>query len=177
MGYDFKTHIRTIPDFPKPGIQFRDVTTLFAHPQALAYSVEALAAMFRETAPDMVAGLEARGFVLGGAVATALGAGFVPMRKPGKLPSASISESYTLEYGEAALEVHVDAFLEGHRVLIIDDLIATGGTGLAGVKLARRLGAEVVGFGAVIDLPELGGAQRIRDAGVRVEALVAYEGH
>ncbi|MEO1292396.1 MAG: adenine phosphoribosyltransferase [Pseudomonadota bacterium] len=174
---DLKQHVRTIPDFPKPGIQFRDITTLFAHPGAFATAVDGLAQRFAGEKPDLVACLEARGFVLGGAIAVQLGAGFVPLRKAGKLPAEVISESYILEYGEAVLEVHADAVKPGQRVLLIDDLIATGGTGLAGVALIQRLGGEPAGFGAVIDLPDLGGADRIRDVGLRVETLIDYPGH
>ncbi|MEO1328827.1 MAG: adenine phosphoribosyltransferase [Pseudomonadota bacterium] len=174
---DLKAHIRTIPDFPKPGILFRDVTTLFQHGGAFAAAVDRMAAFAKAQGAEVIAGFDARGFILGGAVARSLQVGFVPLRKKGKLPHAVIGEAYTLEYGEETLEAHADSFSAGQRVLLVDDLIATGGTALAGISLARRLEAEVVGFAAVIDLPDLGGADRIRAAGVTVAALIAFEGH
>ena len=169
--------IRTIPDHPKPGILFRDITTLLADPVAFRAAVDALAAPFTDQKIDKVAGIEARGFILGGAVAHQLGAGFVPLRKRGKLPHATRAVEYALEYGEDAIEIHLDAIRPGERVFLIDDLIATGGTALAAVQLLRESGAEIVDMGAVIDLPELGGAARIRVAGVPVTALVSFEGH
>lgn len=174
---DLKAHIRTIPDFPEPGIMFRDVTTLFAHPDAFRETIARLVELAKADGPDHIAGYDARGFVLAGAIAEKLGLGVTLLRKKGKLPGETIVEEYRLEYGTAALEIHSDAVAPGQRVFLVDDLIATGGTGIAGVNLIRRLGAEVTGFGAVIDLPDLGGADRIRAAGVKVEALVAYEGH
>lgn len=174
---NLEDHIRTIPDFPKPGILFRDVTTLFQHGGAFAAAVEQLAERCAPYKPDLVAGLEARGFVLGGALAVRLGVGFIPIRKKGKLPSATIEESYQLEYGEATVEVHEDAAAAGHRVAVIDDLIATGGTGLAGNSLIRRLGAEVAVFGALVDLPDLGGSARLKAEGAPVEVLLSYPGH
>ncbi|MEM9725490.1 MAG: adenine phosphoribosyltransferase [Pseudomonadota bacterium] len=174
---DLKEHIRTIPDFPEPGIMFRDVTTLFQHAEAFRASIEQLAERIEPYKCDMVAGIEARGFILGGAVAARLGAGFVPLRKKGKLPSKTIEEAYALEYSQAVIEVHDDAAASGHRVAVIDDLIATGGTGIAGMSLIRRLGAEPVVFGALIDLPDLGGSKRIVDAGAPVEALMDFPGH
>jgi len=169
--------IRTIPDHPKPGILFRDITTLLADPVAFRAAVDALVAPFTDQKIDKVAGIEARGFILGGAVAHQLGAGFVPLRKRGKLPHATRAVEYALEYGEDAIEIHLDAIRPGERVFLIDDLIATGGTALAAVQLLRESGAEIVAMGAVIDLPELGGAARIRVAGVPVTALVSFEGH
>ncbi|MEL6281139.1 MAG: adenine phosphoribosyltransferase [Pseudomonadota bacterium] len=174
---NLKDHIRTIPDFPKPGIMFRDVTTLFAHPDGFRETISRLVEIARVGRPDHIAGYDARGFVLAGAIAEKLGLGVTLLRKKGKLPGDTIFEEYELEYGTAALEIHSDAVGPGQRVFLVDDLIATGGTGLAGVNLIRRLNAEVTGFAAVIDLPELGGADRIRSAGVEVEALVAFEGH
>lgn len=174
---DFKDHIRTIPDYPKEGILFRDVTTLFAHPQAFAAAVEALAAPFRTQSIDFVAGIEARGFILGGAVATALGLGFIPIRKSGKLPYKTIGRDYALEYGVDRVEVHVDAVSKGDRVLIIDDLIATGGTAEASIHLLRDCGADVVATAFVIDLPDLKGAEHIRAMNVDVHTLCAFEGH
>lgn len=174
---DLKEHIRSIPDFPKPGIMFRDVTTLFLNAEAFNESIEQLAERIRPYECDLVAGIEARGFVLGGALATRLGAGFIPLRKKGKLPGRTLEEAYALEYGQAVIEVHDDAAGDGHRVAVIDDLIATGGTGIAGMALIRRLGAEPVVFGALVDLPDLGGSERIREAGAPVEALMDFPGH
>lgn len=169
--------IRTIPDYPKSGILFRDVTTLLADARAFDHAVERLAAHFAHGGATKVAGLEARGFIFGGAVARALGVGFVPMRKRGKLPSATVRARYALEYGEDELEVHVDAFAKGEGVLVVDDLIATGGTAAAAIELVHRLGAHAVGAAFVIDLPDLGGARRIEALGVPVHALVSFSGH
>lgn len=166
--------IRTIPDYPKPGILFRDITTLLGDAAAFREAVNGLVDGWRDAKVDKVAGLEARGFILGGAVAAALGVGFVPIRKKGKLPHETIRVSYALEYGTDALEMHVDAVSPGERVLIIDDLIATGGTASAAVQLLQRRNAHVVGAGFVIDLPDLGGARRL---GIEVKALVAFAGH
>ena len=169
--------IRTIPDYPKPGILFRDITTLLADGKAFAAAVDGLAAPYVGVKIDKVAGLEARGFILGGAVAHRLGAGFVPLRKKGKLPHHRHSVEYELEYGVDCLEIHLDAVTPGERVLLIDDLIATGGTALAGVDLLKRCGAEIVAAAFVIDLPDLGGAERLRAAGLVVRALVSFVGH
>jgi adenine phosphoribosyltransferase len=169
--------IRTIPDYPKPGILFRDITTLLADARAFRQAVDELVQPLAGMKVDKVAGIEARGFILGGAVAHQLSAGFVPLRKKGKLPHATRSVEYALEYGVDVLEMHLDAVVAGEQVFLVDDLIATGGTALAAVHLLRQAGAEVVGLGAVIDLPELGGAARLRAAGVPVQALVAFEGH
>lgn len=174
---DLKSYIRTIPDFPAPGVQFRDVTTLFSHPVGFRDTIDQLVANAAPTKPDILAGYDARGFVLAGAMAVKLGLGVALLRKKGKLPAETIAESYALEYGEATLEIHRDALKAGQRVYLVDDLIATGGTGVAGIKLARRLDAMVAGFGTVIDLPELGGADKIRAEGVDVHALVAFDGH
>lgn len=170
-------HIRTIPDFPQPGIMFRDVTTLFQHPQAFAAAIEQMAEKIAPYNCDLIAGIEARGFVLGGALATRLGAGFVPLRKKGKLPGRTIEEAYALEYGQAVIEVHDDAARDGHRVAVVDDLIATGGTGIAGMSLIRRLGADPVVFCSLVDLPDLGGSKRIAEAGAPVEVLLEFSGH
>lgn len=170
-------HIRTIADFPKPGILFRDVTTLFQNGEAFASAIDQLAERLAPHRLDLIAGIEARGFVLGGALAYKMDLGFAAVRKKGKLPSATIEESYELEYGEAVIEMHQDAAAAGQRVAVVDDLIATGGTGLAGVSLIRRLGAEAVVFAALVDLPDLGGADKIRAAGAPVEALLTYPGH
>ena len=168
--------IRTIPDHPKPGIQFRDVTTLLGDAAAFRAAVDALVAPWTGVPLDKVAGIEARGFILGGAVAYQLGVGFAPVRKRGKLPHQTLLEEYELEYGVDAIEIHVDAVEPGDRVLLVDDLIATGGTAEAALKLLRRAGAEVCGAAFVVDLPELGGARRLAKLDVPVEALVAFEG-
>lgn len=174
---DFKAHIRTIPDYPKTGILFRDVTTLFAHPEAFAAAIDALAGPYKTQSIDYVAGIEARGFILGGAVATALGVGFIPVRKSGKLPYETVGRDYALEYGVDRVEVHVDAVSQGDRVLVVDDLIATGGTAEASIELLRDCGADVVAAAFVIDLPDLKGAERIRAMNVDVHALCAFDGH
>ena len=168
--------IRTIPDYPKPGIQFRDVTTLLGDARAFRAAVDMLVHPWAGQKIDKVAGIEARGFILGGAVAHQLSIGFAPVRKRGKLPHQTMLEEYELEYGTDAVEIHVDAVEPGDRVLLVDDLIATGGTAEAAIKLLRRAEAEVVGATFVIDLPDLGGAQRIEALGVPVQALVAFEG-
>lgn len=171
-----KDYIRTIVDFPHEGILFRDVTTLFADPRGLRLAVDQLVAPYAGTRIDKVAGLEARGFILGGAVAHQLSTGFVPIRKKGKLPGAVIAQAYKLEYGEAVVEVHDDAILAGERVLLVDDLLATGGTAEAGVSLIERLGGVVVGCAFVVDLPDLGGRARLEKRGLEVHALCSFEG-
>jgi len=171
-----RDYIRTIVDFPHEGILFRDVTTLFADPRGFRMAVDQMLHPYTGRRIDKVVGLEARGFILGGAVAHQLGCGFVPVRKKGKLPGAVISEHYTLEYGEAVVEVHDDAIAPGETVLLVDDLLATGGTAQAGIKLVERLGGEIVGCAFVIDLPDLGGRQRLEDMGMDVHALCAFEG-
>lgn len=173
---DLKSAIRTIPDHPKPGIMFRDVTTLFAQPAALAQAVQELAAPYRNMQIDHVVGIEARGFILGGALAIELGAGFVPLRKPGKLPANTLSQSYELEYGTDELHIHADAIRPGQRVLLTDDLIATGGTALAAVSLLKRVEAELVGACFIIDLPDLGGADKLRAIGCKLLNLLEFEG-
>ena len=174
---DLKTAIRTIPDFPKAGIMFRDITTLFGDARAFRRAVDELVQPFAGKKVDKVAGIEARGFILGGAVAHQLSTGFIPLRKKGKLPHKTVSVEYALEYGTDTIEMHVDGCAAGEKVMLIDDLIATGGTALAAVKLLQDAGAEVVAAGFVIDLPELGGADKLRAAGVPVSTLVAFEGH
>lgn len=169
-------YIRTIPDFPKPGIQFRDVTTLFADPRGFRIAIDQLLHPYAGLEIDKVAGLEARGFILGGAVAHQLSVGFVPIRKQGKLPGTTVSQSYQLEYGEAVMEVHDDAISAGERILIVDDLLATGGTAEAGIKLIERLGGDVVSTAFIIDLPDLGGRARIEALGFDVHTLCAFEG-
>jgi adenine phosphoribosyltransferase len=174
---DFKTVIRTIPDYPKPGVMFRDVTTLFGNPRAFRKAVDELVQPYAGVRIDKVAGIEARGFILGGAVAHQLSTGFVPIRKKGKLPFTTLGEDYDLEYGKDRVEIHIDAVSQGDHVIIVDDLIATGGTCFAAIKLLERAGAKVLGCLFVIDLPELGGAARIRALGKEVTTLVAFEGH
>ncbi|TDR94946.1 adenine phosphoribosyltransferase [Enterovirga rhinocerotis] len=172
-----KDVIRTIPDYPKPGIMFRDITTLLGDAWAFRRAVDELVQPYAGAKVDKVAGIEARGFILGGAVAHQLSAGFVPIRKKGKLPHETVRVSYLLEYGEDEMEMHADALVKGERVILVDDLIATGGTALGAVELLRRLGAEVVAACFVIDLPDLGGAEKLRAAGVDVRTLLAFEGH
>ncbi len=173
---DLAATIRTIPDYPKPGIQFRDITTLLGDATAFRETVAALVQPLAGVRIDKVAGIEARGFILGGAVAHQLGAGFVPLRKKGKLPHHTRTAEYALEYGVAAIEMHLDAILEGERVLLIDDLIATGGTALAAIQLLTQAKAHIVAAAMVIDLPELGGAERLRKWGVAVSTLVSFGG-
>ena len=172
-----KDSIRTIPDFPKPGIMYRDITTLLADPKALKESIAQLAKALRAYEPDMIAGIEARGFIFGAAVAAELGLGFIPVRKAGKLPHETYSQDYELEYGTDTLEVHKDVMSKGARVVLVDDLIATGGTALAAAVLLRRAGAMIVAAGFVIDLPDLGGAQKLEAADISAISLVAYAGH
>lgn len=171
-----KDYIRTIVDFPHEGILFRDVTTLFADARGFRMAVDQLLTPYAGEPIDKVVGLEARGFILGGAVAHQLSVGFVPIRKKGKLPGAVLSQAYALEYGEAVMEIHDDALKPGERVLIVDDLLATGGTAAAGIKLCERLGAEVIGCAFVIDLPELGGRKLLEGLGHEVHALTEFEG-
>jgi len=174
---DLKSLIRSIPDHPKPGIMFRDITTLLLDPQGLRAAVDGLVLPFVDKHIDLVAGIEARGFILGGAVAHELGRGFVPVRKKGKLPHKTIGQEYQLEYGVDAIEIHEDAIAPGQRVLLVDDLVATGGTAEAAIELLHRSGGELVSAAFVIDLPELGGAERLRRRGVKVHTLVSFEGH
>jgi adenine phosphoribosyltransferase len=171
-----KDYIRTIPDFPHAGIMFRDVTTLFSDARGFRIAIDQLLHPYTGTRIDKVVGLEARGFILGGAIAHQLAVGFVPIRKKGKLPGATIQQDYKLEYGEAVMEVHDDALQPGEKVLLVDDLLATGGTAEAGIKLIERLGAQVVGCAFVIDLPELGGRKLLEGLGMQVHALCAFEG-
>ena len=175
--FDLSASIRTIPDYPKPGILFRDVTTLLADPIAFREAVDGMVAPYGDAGIRKVAGIEARGFILGGAMAHRLGAGFVPIRKKGKLPHETVRIAYSLEYGLDEMEMHRDAVAPGERVLLADDLVATGGTAEAAVTLLRRLGAEIVAACFVIDLPDLGGARRIEALGVPTHSLVAFEGH
>lgn len=169
--------IRSIPDYPKPGIIFRDITTLLGNPRAFRRAVDELVQPYAGLKIEKVAGMEARGFILGGAVAHQLSAGFVPIRKKGKLPHETVSIAYSLEYGVDQMEIHRDAIVAGEKVVLVDDLIATGGTACAAVQLLRNLGADVVATCFVIDLPDLGGAEKLRAMGVPVRSLVAFEGH
>ncbi len=174
---DFKDTIRTIPDYPQPGIMFRDITTLLGNARAFRRAVDELVQPYAGVRVDKVAALEARGFILGGAVAHQLSCGFVPIRKKGKLPYTVIGESYALEYGQDRVEIHIDALKPGEQVLLVDDLIATGGTASAGIRLMERAGAHVIGCSFVIDLPDLGGAAKVRALGKPVNTLVSFEGH
>jgi adenine phosphoribosyltransferase len=174
---DLKAAIRTIPDYPKPGIMYRDITTLLGEPRAFRRTVDELVQPWAGSKVDKVAGIEARGFILGGAVAHQVSAGFIPIRKKGKLPFKSVSVGYTLEYGTAEIEMLEDAVLKDERVILVDDLIATGGTAEAACKLLKQMGANVVAACFIVDLPELGGAERLRKLGVPVRTLVAFDGH
>ncbi len=171
-----KDYIRTIVDFPHEGIMFRDVTTLLADPRGFRMAVDQMLHPYAGIQIDKVVGLEARGFILGGAIAHQLTVGFVPIRKKGKLPGAVLSEAYQLEYGEAVMEIHDDAIKPGERILVVDDLLATGGTAAAGIKLIERLGGEIVSTSFIIDLPELGGRKVLEDMGVDVHVLCEFEG-
>jgi adenine phosphoribosyltransferase len=174
---DLRAAIRSIPDYPKPGIMFRDITTLLGDARAFRRTVDELVQPWAGMKIDKVAGIEARGFILGGAVAHVLGRGFVPIRKKGKLPSRVIGQEYALEYGVDTIEIHADAIGEGDRVLLIDDLIATGGTADAAIELIRKSGGDLVAAAFVIDLADLGGSERLRRNGVKVHTLVGFEGH
>ncbi len=171
-----KDYIRTIVDFPVEGIMFRDVTTLFADPRGFRMAIDQMLHPYAGMQIDKVIGLEARGFILGGAIAHQLTVGFVPIRKKGKLPGAVISEAYTLEYGEAVMEIHDDAIKAGERILVVDDLLATGGTAAAGIRLIERLGGEIVSTSFIIDLPELGGRKVLEGMGMDVQVLCEFEG-
>jgi len=174
---DLRDSIRSIPDYPKPGVIFRDITTLLGNARAFRRAIDELVQPWAGSKIDKVAGIEARGFILGGAVAHQVSAGFIPIRKKGKLPHKRVSVAYALEYGEDQIEMHADALVRGERVVLVDDLIATGGTAEAAVKLLRQLGADVLAACFVIDLPELGGAERLRKMGVPVHTLIGFAGH
>ncbi len=171
-----KDYIRTIVDFPHEGIMFRDVTTLFSDPRGFRMCIDQMLHPYAGQPIDKVVGLEARGFILGGAIAHQLGTGFVPIRKKGKLPGTTISQDYTLEYGEAIVEIHDDAISAGERILVVDDLLATGGTAEAGIKLIERLGGDIIGCAFVVDLPELGGRKKLDAMGMDVHVLCEFEG-
>ncbi|MFQ5563286.1 MAG: adenine phosphoribosyltransferase [Parvularculaceae bacterium] len=173
---DLKSVIRTIPDYPKPGILFRDITTLLSDARGFRRAVDELVQPIAGAKIDKVAGIEARGFILGGAIAHQLSVGFVPVRKKGKLPFETLQESYELEYGVDQVEIHVDAVKKGEKVLLVDDLIATGGTAAAAIRLLERAGAEVVLCSFVVDLPDLGGVEKLRAMGKEVVTLVGFEG-
>lgn len=174
-----RNHIRTVPDWPAPGVQFRDITPLLQDPEVFRVLINAFVQRYKspELRPDVVAGLDARGFIIGSVVAYELQVGFVPVRKKGKLPFTTVQETYELEYGSATVELHTDAVKPGDRVLLIDDLIATGGTMMAGKKLLEKLGATVIEGAAIVDLPELGGSARLKESGLPLFTLVDFEGH
>ena len=174
-----RDHIRTVPDWPAPGVQFRDITPLLQDAKVFRVLIDAFVHRYMDAdkRPDVVAGLDARGFIIGAVVAYELNVGFVPIRKKGKLPFTTVEETYELEYGSATVELHTDAVKPGDRVVLIDDLIATGGTMMAGRKLLERLGATVTEGAAIVDLPELGGSQRLRDSGLPLFTLVDFAGH
>src|SRR3954471_8322230 len=177
LEHDLKAAIRAIPDYPKPGIMFRVITTLLGDARAFRRAVDELVQPWAGAKIDQVAGIEARGFILGGAVAHQLSSGFVPIRKKGKLPHKRVSIAYSLEYGLDEMEMHEDAVVKGDKVVLVDDLIATGGTAEGAVKLLKQQGADVLAACFIIDLPELGGAEKIRKLGVPVRTLIAFEGH
>lgn len=174
-----RDHIRTVSDWPTPGVQFRDITPLLQDAKVFRVLIDAFVHRYMDAhmRPDIVAGLDARGFILGAVVAYELNVGFIPIRKKGKLPFTTVEETYELEYGSATVELHTDAVKPGNRVLLIDDLIATGGTMMAGRKLLERLGATVMEGAAIVDLPELGGSQKLRDSGLPLFTLVDFAGH
>ncbi len=174
---DIAKYIRTIPHYPKEGIMFRDITTLLKDPVGFKLAIDLLVAKYKDAPIDYVAGIEARGFILGSPLAFALGIGFIPVRKKGKLPSKTISQSYDLEYGSDTIEIHADALPVGANVLLIDDLIATGGTALGAITLIEKVGAKIFETAFLVDLPELGGTQKIQKAGHKVFSLCSFEGH
>ena len=177
LEFDLRSSIRSIPDYPKPGIMFRDITTLLGNARAFRRAVDEMVQPWAGMKIDKVAGMEARGFILGGAVAHQVSAGFIPIRKKGKLPHKRVSIAYSLEYGLDEMEMHEDAVTKGEKVILVDDLIATGGTAEGAVKLLKQQGADVLAACFIIDLPALGGADKIRQLGVPVRTLIAFEGH
>ena len=172
-----RRHIRTVPDWPAPGVQFRDITPLLSTPRVFRVLIDEFVHRYFDVQPDAIAGLDARGFIIGSVLAYELNIGFVPIRKKGKLPFTTVQESYELEYGSATVEMHTDAVKAGDRVVLIDDLIATGGTMMAGRRLLERLGATVIEGAAIVDLPELGGSAKLRQSGLPLFTLVDFEGH
>ena len=174
-----RSHIRTVPDWPAPGVQFRDITPLLQDAKVFRVLIDAFVHRYmdHDRRPDVVAGLDARGFILGAVVAYELNVGFIPIRKKGKLPFTTVEETYELEYGSATVELHTDAVRAGHKVLLVDDLIATGGTMMAGKKLLEKLGAIVMEGAAIVDLPELGGSDRLRQSGLPLFTLIDFSGH
>jgi adenine phosphoribosyltransferase len=168
-----------VPDWPAPGVQFRDITPLLQNPQVFRVLIDAFVHRYMDPAlrPSVVAGLDARGFIIGSVIAYELGVGFVPIRKKGKLPFTTVEETYELEYGSATVQLHTDAVKSGDRVVLIDDLIATGGTMLAGARLLEKLGAEVIEGAAIVDLPELGGSAKVRESGLKLHTLLQFAGH
>lgn len=172
-----RSHIRTVPDWPTPGVQFRDITPLLSTPRVFRVLIDQFVHRYFDERPDVIAGMDARGFIIGSVLAYELNVGFVPIRKKGKLPFDTVQESYELEYGSASVELHTDAVRPGDRVVLIDDLIATGGTMMAGRKLLERLGGEVIEGAAIVDLPDLGGSKRLRESGLKLFTLVEFGGH
>jgi adenine phosphoribosyltransferase len=174
-----RSHIRTVPDWPAPGVQFRDITPLLQNPKVFRVLIDAFVHRYMDAdmRPDVVAGLDARGFILGAVIAYELNVGFVPIRKKGKRPFTTVQETYELEYGSATVELHTDAVQPGHKVLLIDDLIATGGTMMAGRRLLEKLGATVMEGAAIVDLPELGGSDKLRESGLPLFTLLDFAGH
>ena len=172
-----RAHIRTVPDWPAAGVQFRDITPLLQNPKVFRVLIDEFVHRYFEVKPNTIAGLDARGFIIGAVVAYELNVGFVPIRKKGKLPFTTVAEDYALEYGSATVELHTDAVKAGDRVVLIDDLIATGGTMMAGKRLLEKLGATVLEGAAIVDLPELGGSARLRAAGLPLFTLVDFSGH
>ena len=177
LEIDLRSSIRSIPDYPKPGIMFRDITTLLGNARAFRRAVDELVQPWAGMKIDKVAGIEARGFILGGAVAHQVSAGFIPIRKKGKLPHKRVSIAYSLEYGLDEMEMHEDAVAKDEKVVLVDDLIATGGTAEGAVKLLKQQGADVLAACFIIDLPDLGGADKIRQLGVPVRTLISFRGH
>ncbi|MBT3406507.1 adenine phosphoribosyltransferase [Candidatus Woesearchaeota archaeon] len=173
---DIKSKIRTVPNWPKEGIMFRDITTLIKDPEGLKLSVDDFVARYKEMNIDVVVGIDSRGFIMGGAIAYLLNKGFVPVRKKGKLPAETESVEYELEYGTDCVEIHKDAISQGQRVVIVDDLIATGGTALAAAELVKKLGGEIVEFAFVVDLPDVGGSKKLKNAGLPYYAQTVFEG-
>lgn len=176
MPHIIKPKIRTVPHWPKKGVMFRDITTLLKDSHGFNYLIDKLVERYKDIKIDVVAGIEARGFITGSVLAHRLGVGFVPIRKPGKLPAETVSEEYELEYGKDGVEIHKDSISPGSKVLLVDDLVATGGTMLASANLVKKLGGEVVECSFIVDLPDLGGKKKIEDAGYKVFHLVEFEG-